>query len=251
MPPQCLASVIDAVSKGVDPPPQELRNCLYSSRIGKTMFNEAALKMHYVLFVLSIDQQLKDLEFNNYAVGEVNSFKALMYKEVADLERAGIETFKRKDSVFGWFDREVKTTTTSATDDWQLRLAIRLKFAALNSGVLRLLPWESVLVTPGKVPNAPETIKVASELLEEHANVRDAVCQVIGSKPLTVKEMKKIVQSNLKAFVALERSFIVEATFLIEHVEDMLVAEVQKDALAALPDCSVRVTFTQASHRII
>jgi hypothetical protein len=41
----------------------------------------------------------------------------------------------------------------------------------------------------------------------------------------------------------------VEATFLIEHVEDMLIAEVQKDALAALPDCSVRVTFTQVSHR--
>lgn len=125
--------------------------------------------------------------------------------------------------------------TSSLQDQWSLRLAAALKATALNSRLLPQVPWESLLFLPGELEHVNCASQLPESLLEDFANVRDAVLVKIADKGLTITDMQRAVVNDARALCALDPSFAIEIAYLEGAAEDKLRHKAHETVLAALP----------------
>ena len=164
-----------------------------------------------------IKGKLNDLEHLDFAAGETDSFRKVLSAETKTLMESGHKSFDRKVAVVEFLGVQVHLPVTTLNDDWQLRLAARIKDIALNTGAVPFLPWESLFYSLRSIPNTREVCLMSPELLSDHSNVRKALLKLLGSVPLTFREMRRIATQHEKALQALERTLLPEQQFLFEH----------------------------------
>ena len=95
----------------------------------------------------------------------------------------GHKSFEKKNEAISFMGADVVVMTTSVDDDWEYRYHARCKSLAINTGTLRMLPWESLLCGRGELPGAAQTVRPETCLLEEYSNVRDVVINTLGNGP--------------------------------------------------------------------
>lgn len=135
-----------------------------------------------------------------------------------------------------FLDSDIEVATSSLQDQWTLRLAAGLKSTAANSGSLRLLPWEALLWAPGELHTVNSSARVPEHLLDDYANVRDAVAKKLNGKELTIIEMQRAMANDLKALCGLDASFSLELAYLNGRVERLLEDKTHTKILQALPN---------------
>lgn len=147
------------------------------------MLEDVAHQIDYGQYLKNIAKRLQDLEFNQFTKEEVASFKGIMLRSSAALLHNGHKSFEKKNEAIAFLGADVVVMTTSVDDDWEYRYHAWCKSLAINSGVLRMLPWESVLCSRGELPGVAQTIRPEASLLEEYSNVRDVVINTLGKGP--------------------------------------------------------------------
>ena len=228
-----LQVVVGASVKNEVPDLHTLQRVVTSSTIAKIMFTKLALKCNYLAFLKDVDSQVNNLEFHDYALNEVGSFKTVMRNSVKDLIAQGVQSWDRKESVVDFMTAKVKLTIADLNDDWVFRYAAKLKSTAINCKQLPLLPWEAALLPDGQVPGARQTIQISEELLRDHKNVRECALGYLGGRQLTFSDMRRTLSPHAKALLALDRTFDLELTFLTEHAEKLAVEMVRCNVLEA------------------
>ena len=139
----------------------------------------------------------------------------------------------------------LKLVVNSLHDDLELRFMSRLKATALNSGVVRMLPWEAALFNKGDIAGSRTTCAVPGELLTDVVNVRDACTRLIGTGMCTFAGMRKSISPSIKQLLTLGKTIFLEFVFLCDHATIMATAQVHAAALEALPSEGTTGTFTQ------
>jgi hypothetical protein len=118
---------------------------------------------------------------------------------------------------------------------------------------LPLLPWESLLFKLGAIPHTSQTVKPPEHALQEYANVRETVLHCMGTDLRTFTDMRKQAQTYSKTWLALDRSFCLELSFLNETAEVMAKDQLHHAVLDALPSDIVKKTHSEsllALHKI-
>lgn len=225
----------NALNDKVNPPLLALQRAQQASRCVTTMFAEAAKQLDYQQFLQSIGQRLNDLEYNDYSPAQVRDFKTMMVRSTQALVAGGLRSFQKKEVPIGFLGGEVSVVRCAVDDDWEFRYHARIKTVALNVGSLKLLPWESLLLTPGAIPGALTTVQLDASLLGDYANCRDAVLHVMGTESMTFAEMRRVVGSHAKAWLNLDRSFALEISYLSGCAEKLALEQIHRAVLEALP----------------
>jgi hypothetical protein len=245
-----LNHAIECIDKGVHPEPSTFRRVLGSCKIAALLFKEQGLKIEYVLFLGDIQKRLVDLAHNDYEIIEVNSFKKLFIKQAQLLNRNGAVDWDKGVGKISFFGSDTQVPLLSHNDQWELRLMADLKGNAVASKLLEPLPWETLIldaVGPGKLR---ENCRIPAELLTDFMNVRDAIYRVMGRQPLTIKEMKRILNPHKKAFCELDRSVVLELTFLDEEVETILTGKLHQKVLDAFPHALQQKTISEVCFEL-
>jgi hypothetical protein len=150
---------VDGVGEDYHLVPTEIQRIM-SSRVGKSMYGHAWLKVAWGLYVKKIEEQLANLEHNDFLLDEVESFKVLMLRESAALVASGHKLYDKKNASIEHLGQTLKLKLTCPNDEWSFRLAAKLKTVGVNSGVLKKLPWEDVICADGPIPGVAAHAKV-------------------------------------------------------------------------------------------
>ena len=131
---------------------------------------------------------------------------------------------KRCSSHFFFFGEMVDIDAESPNDDWSYRYASALKVAGVNSGILKMLPWERLLFKVGAVPGAPQWNKIPNSELEHIAEARDFVLETLGTDAMTLRQMTELLcdRQRVKAIKTLDKTFALDLQFLTHHAEPLL-----------------------------
>ena len=239
-----LQAVCDAGEK-VEDAALAVQRIVTSSAIGHSMFKHAYLRVSRVLFVAKVHQRLRDLEHNDFEVGEVDSYKAEMYREVQMLLSIGHKRYDKWHAKVKHFNKDVGIGIEDPNDEWSFRFDSHLKTVAINSGLLQMLPYEELLFTKGVLENVPAHANLPPPLLEKYKVARDAAKDLIGDKFMNLADMIRVLTKASKSLKLLDRSFEVDLAWLSQHGPDMLVANIHTSILANLPssekDISMKV----------
>ena len=234
--PEDLRSIAEALELKTAPEPTRLRRVLASSATCALLFRELGLQVGYTEYLILIKEKLNDLEHMDFSLGESESFRKVLSAETKSLMEGGHKSFDRKVAQVEFLSVQIHLPVTTLNDDWQFRLAARIKDIALNTGAVLFLPWESLFYDIRGIPNTREVCLMPPELLKDYANVRKTLLKLLGSVPLTFREMRRVVTLHVQPLLALERTFVLEQQFLFEHAETLAIARVQADVLKQLPD---------------
>ena len=109
--------------------------------------------------------------------------------------------------------RQIRLSCPS--DEWHFLFLATVKTFAINSGSLRMHPWEALLFKVFEIPGVARAIQVDVSLL--------------GDRVLTVVEMKKLVSSHVKSVLGLGHTLDLEVTHLSDVAE--LLKQVQNGVL--------------------
>ena len=237
----------------VTPPHALLSRALRACRICQSMFAEAAKQMNYDGFLSQVQRGLETLVYHNFLESEIISFRTISAREAGKLIDGGQRSFEKVDVLVSFLGTSVTIPRSSLHDEWEFRFAGCIKSNACNSGCLRLLPWEKVLFKVGAIPLMSQTVKPPEEALQDYANVRDTVLHCMGKDLLTFADMRKQAQCYAKLWLALDRSFCLELSFLNEMAEGMAKEQLHHAVLDALPSDTVKKTHSDsllALHKI-
>lgn len=234
------------VVNGQDPDPTICRRVLSSSRIGATLFASIGMRLDYLVFQSTLKKRLDDLDFHDFQAPEVASFKQLMQPDIKALHDGGHSSWDKRTGIVDFLGAQMKMPMNSLHDDVDLRFMARLKAVALNTGAVPMLPWEQALWSPGGIPNTRAVCDIPASLLAEVLNVRDAARRLIGPDDTTFADMRRAVSPYIKTLLALDRSFILEFTFLSDHAAAIASEQTRVATLELLPTESKHSTFGQA-----
>lgn len=138
-------------------------------------------------------------------------------------------------------------------DEWEFRLAAALKTVSANTGQLPMLEFESLAYNVGEIPSVPTTVKVNDAHLNVAKAAREIAAGFIDDPGVTLKDMQRILSSKFRNIRTLDRSFVLEQTFLEKHVESLIGNHIGADLLAFMPDqiapCGVVVGILCAGVR--
>jgi hypothetical protein len=118
-------------------------------------------------------------------------------------------------------------------DVWSFRLQARIKTIAVNVRAVLLFPWGEILYDV-PIPTVRKEITLPPALVETIQNCRDAVLSLLPAGG-TLSSWKKTVMANKSIFLELEPTFMLDITFLMERVEDLMVTKIQTLILQQFP----------------
>ena len=133
---------------------------LASSATCALLFRELGLQVGYTEYLILIKEKLDDLEHMDFSLGESESFRKVLSAETKSLMEGGHKSFDRKVAQVEFLSVQIHLPVTTLNDDWQLRLAARIKDIALNTGAVLFLPWESHFYDIRGIPNTREACRM-------------------------------------------------------------------------------------------
>lgn len=233
--PQDMQALATCLENEVSPPVAVLQRTIRASKVLAVMFAESAKRIDYENFLQLVSQRLKDLEFHEFIESEVRAFKGMMLMQTRAMSAAGRRCTNKTADAILFFGAEIFVARATLDDDWELRFHAKVKSLACNSGVLKLLPWESVLYGTGNVPNTSQTVRPPADLLAEYSNVREVVLRNLGMGPHTFADMRRVAAGSSKVWLGLDRSFSLELACLTEAAEKLAIDRIHTTTLGILP----------------
>ena len=233
---------------GADPDATICRRLLSSSRIGAALFYECGKRLDYLVFQSTLKRRPEELDFHDFDPTEVATFKKLISSDIKALHDGGHKSWDRKTSPVD-LGSQLRMSTSSLHDEVDFRYMAKLKAIGMNTGKVNMLPWEAALWNEGEIPNARTACPVPDELLGDITNVRDACRRLLNADDVTFGDMKRTVAPYVKTLMALDRTFIVEYTFLCDHASSLAEEQVQTATLELLPSQSKQRPFNEALRR--
>jgi hypothetical protein len=209
-----------ALQNQTQPPVDDLRLVL-----GTTMGNhliQCFMESMVVTDVMkTVNDRLDDLETLDFAAADVAYYNEVMTRELIVVKAAGIGNNIVIKKLVPFMATLVKAKMAGPNGVVQKCLASRVKTIALHSGQCRLLPCEVLCFSDG--------------LLENMHNVPDAALTLLGSEPLTLLDMKKIITNNSKELLDCDEHFDLELPLLHEKVEALPLQKMREAVLAPSP----------------
>lgn len=239
------------VQEGVDPDPRVCRRVLSSSAIGASLFAESGRRLDNLVFQQSLKERLDQLEFLDYQRGEVENFRTMLRNDIQALHDGGHSSWENRSTVVEVLGSQVKMMLNSLHDDVDFHYMARLEGVAINTRQVPMLPWEAALWEPGMVPKARGGLELPEELVSDILNVRDACRKLIGHGDTTFVDMKKAVSPVIKTLVSLDRTFLLEYTFLCECAAIAATDHVRAKVLDILPGEGRVPKFSQVLGAIL
>jgi hypothetical protein len=186
------------------------------------------------LYLDGITSRIDALEFHDFDLPEIESFKKIMLAEGGKVMKCGIRpSFDEKREKIVFLGDSLLLLIPNINDVWSFRLQARIKSIAVNVRAVLLFPWEEILYDD-PIPNVRKEIKLPPALVETIQNCRDAVLSLLPAGG-TLSSWKKTVMANKNIFLELEPTFMLDITFLMERVEDLMVTKIQTLILQQFP----------------
>ena len=105
---------------------------------------------------------------------------------------------------------------------WQSIFTNSAKMIAINTGRVKMFPWEAALYAVGQIPGVSTTITIPDDVLRDCLNCRDAVLKLLGdSSVITLSECKQVIQSNYMTLLGYDEEFAADFKLLTEHIEEV------------------------------
>jgi hypothetical protein len=123
------------------------------------------------------------------------------------------------------------------------------KTVGVNSGLLQMTPWETLIFGKSAMPSVPTYAKLPLGLIEEISCAQGAITEALRSKPQTIRVMIRLVNASARIFVQLDRTIQCEFAFPNDRAEAMIVAKVQHRILSTLPSDTHQWTVQQDRSR--
>lgn len=245
MDPDALDAVINCKESWVDVP-QQLKHLIQSSGIGASLFNHAWLHVARELFKVDVGRGLADLDHVDFATDAVAGFRLAMETRAMELVKLGHSMFEKAISKMTFMGCEMQVAIHTPHDEFEYRLMAHIKSCIVNSGLVEMLPWESLLFERGSIAGVPQHANVPPALYAALATAREVARDFVGAAPMPLGDMIRVMTSKAKHLVNLDRSFALDLHFLTEHAEHMLNSNIRSSVMGALPSVDVRKTVQQA-----
>ncbi len=128
-----------ACKRKEDPPVDALRGVL-QTEIGRALFSDAALRLDWSAYVTTINNRLRDVEFHEFPMEEVRSFKQICTREAKSLQSSTDKIWDKKAQPIVFCGRTVDMRITCVSDSWAFKLAAMEKSVGVSTGVVPRLP---------------------------------------------------------------------------------------------------------------
>ena len=79
------------------------------------------------------------------------------------------------------------------------------------------------------------TKDLCDEQVEDIKSVRQEVMALMGTKPLTIRDMIRVVRGDLQSLLKFDACFDCDAQFLFDHAQPLIEEKVDEDCLACFP----------------
>jgi hypothetical protein len=226
---------LDAMFKGEAANPTVLRQMIDTSSISGKVFADLAAKMNLVNFLEEVKLQVTVLGDNGFTPSDTSSFNTVCGDRAEELISSGFGRFEKLQVTVPFLRQNMSLHAQGPAEVFGLFHIAERTTIAINTGKLQMLPWEQLLFTPGQMDGVPTAVDVWMEPLGNKANARDFMLRLLGEDRLTISQMRKEINANLKALQAMDRYCVLEVTFLNELAEKFVEQQVHQQVFAALP----------------
>ena len=130
----------------------------------------------------------------------------------------------------------MKVTTGSCNDLWVYPFNAAIKGIGLNNGQLRRTTVEELIFGADEdIPGCPSHTKIPATHIDAIAAVRDQLIDALSGDDTLHGMIKSFTPKLLKSLTKMDKSIVLEHTFLVEHSERLLTARVRRDIMDAIP----------------
>ena len=116
---------------------------------------------------------------------------------------------------------------------------------SLNSGHLKPLPWEDLMLEIGWIDGLRKTAAAPAAVLAPIVNVRDACMKLVTNDPPTFLDWRKTVKQHEKVLLLLEPAFAMDIDYLLNHAEAYANEVFHAKVLACMPTETFQRTLRQ------
>lgn len=212
---------------------EDLSSVCDSCETGRKMFSRAHSEAQFALVDAKLVQVLRLLDGQTeVTTAVVNNNRAAFAKEVKALGKSVSEAFKPKDKQFQYLGVDFAMPVSSIIDEYELRLAAKLRSMALLAGTLEPLWCELQLAGE---PSQAALTKVAPELVQASATCRNACRDFLDGKDVTGEAIKELFSAKYTFLRQMDSAFQVEMHFFLACVGERGNERIKSDILAALP----------------
>ena len=111
------------------------------SQVGKVIWRAEALIHKYHLFIRTIEERVRELEFHNFTMHDHTNFVAVMSQEVK-MMRDGTPSFSKKPATLQYLSFSLKFHIVSLQDEWPFRVESRMRTIGVSTSALPRFLWE-------------------------------------------------------------------------------------------------------------
>ena len=165
------------------------------------------------------------------------------------LVRSGQSSYLKAKTKVNFLSQEITLDIDSTNQEWELRLMARIKTIGVNTRAVVILPWEELLFDERALINVPEYMLLPFEHLTNAMAARQAALDYLGTMPLSLSEMTRIMNSKQKGLRLLDSSFDLELNFLNFCAETLLTERIHQQVLSELPSAKKQPTMQQVGFR--
>ena len=230
-----LESVENALANKNEPDVSFLRACV-RTRLGAALYKDQAMRLQWVVFLENITSGIRDLFHADFQEAEYRAFETKMKREASLVVTSGTRTFDQKEMKLRFLSLEsMQCKALHINDHWCFPAESEMKGLALRLGKLVYLPHEKLLYGDSPIEGVAAGIDVPTALIANFQKVRTSAINMLGDGPHTIKEIKAKLTTTaaFKMLTKINRSWIVEHTFLVDHAERLLEEKVQNGVLAS------------------
>ena len=204
-------------------------------KVCNSMFASDVLALTKRQYSRSISQKLKDVEHLNFESTAVQGWKTVFKQGSQQLVAMGADVYDNIDCDILFLGKKVRIQVHTPFDEALRALDGSLMSVGINSGALKMMPWEALCFNKGEVPDTMAQIELPPKLLAPLQPSRRAILDFLPAPPYTLKEMKNILIQK-KGYLHKEMPAAdITLGFLFEHAEQVITDVIKEDILRELP----------------
>ena len=215
--------------------PDEAMRVIASGPLCVSLFRGPYEKAARKLLQADMHKQIRELFHNNFESSDVEVVKNRMEENLKTFE-ARTNVGKTK-TVFRvtFSGATIKLEAKHAEPEFKKLLSAELKSVGIANGQLTRTVWEQMVWGKGPIATVLSHVMVPEKYLTNAAAARSAVHDFFGTGFYTMEQFKRDLLNREKHLLMLDPDFDFEISFVKEHMESILVKQLQNLTLAELP----------------
>jgi hypothetical protein len=224
--------------------PQQVSRIVTLSRVGTSMYKHAGAKASRGIFRSEIDDKLNDLQHLDFDEAACVNFVDAMKRLVNQMVKNGHSAYKKYEVHIQFLAGTEAINIETPTDEWEFRFYALVKLILINTGKIQLLPWERVIIEPGKLPGVMTQLTVPQQYIDKVLVGREALLDLLTGNRLNLADMKKDINAKVQSVYQLDRTAELEVSFLNSKAEKLLLEKVRQQVLDCLPTPTVTKVYS-------